>query len=123
MGNANGREEGGGGIGRDDDDSLSGRRSNGESGVGYNHAPNSHPPGRLASSDSMGNNTPPQSPGRSRSPILFAPQVLSIFPFFHNIYLFVAMYIHAHNAHWACECINLNEIFFFLCFHWIWKYL
>jgi len=75
MGNANGREEGGGGIGRDDDDSLSGRRSNGESGVGYNHAPNSHPPGRLASSDSMGNNTPPQSPGRSRSPILFAPQV------------------------------------------------
>ncbi|XP_059430683.1 SNF1-related protein kinase regulatory subunit beta-1 isoform X2 [Corylus avellana] len=75
MGNANGREEGGGGIGRDDDDSLSGRRSNGESGVGYNHAPNSHPPVRLASSDSMGNNTPPQSPGRSRSPILFAPQV------------------------------------------------
>ncbi|XP_040994883.1 SNF1-related protein kinase regulatory subunit beta-1 [Juglans microcarpa x Juglans regia] len=74
MGNANGTE-GGSGIGRDDEDPLSGRRSNGESGFGYNHAPNSHPPERVPSSDSMGNNTPPQSPRRSRSPILFAPQV------------------------------------------------
>lgn len=68
MGNANGREEGA--IGRDDPSG----RSNGDIGVRDNHAPNSYPPGRVASSDSMGN-TPPESPGRSRSPLMFAPQV------------------------------------------------
>lgn len=72
MGNANGREEG---I-EDDRFPVVGGRSNGESG-----------------SESMGiaigNNTPPHSPARSPSPILFAPQVLlfffiprSNFPFF-----------------------------------------
>uniref|UniRef100_A0A2N9FHJ1 Uncharacterized protein n=1 Tax=Fagus sylvatica TaxID=28930 RepID=A0A2N9FHJ1_FAGSY len=57
MGNANGREEG---I-EDDRFPVVGGRSNGESG-----------------SESMGiaigNNTPPHSPARSPSPILFAPQ-------------------------------------------------
>ncbi|KAK9279400.1 hypothetical protein L1049_013079 [Liquidambar formosana] len=68
MGNANGREEGA--NGRDDPSG----RSNGDSGVPENYAPNSHPPGRVGSSDSMGN-TPPASPGRCRSPLMFAPQV------------------------------------------------
>ena len=84
MGNANGREEGGNGIEEDESLSLTGTaRSNGEMGLSYNHA---QVPGRVASSESMGNinnnnsnsnsnNTPPHSPGRSPSPLLFAPQV------------------------------------------------
>lgn len=109
MGNANGREEGGGDIGGDDDDSLSGRRSNGESGVAYIHAPNSHPPVRLASSDSMGNNTPPQSPGRSRSPVLFAPQVLSIFSLF-SLYIYVCMWLCMYTRRTHIGPVNANFI-------------
>lgn len=87
MGNANGREE--------EDESLSltetGRSNGGEMGLSYNHA---QVPGRVASSESMGNidnnnnnNTPPHSPGRSPSPLLFAPQVsfsllFFLFPFY-----------------------------------------
>ncbi|MCI13899.1 SNF1-related protein kinase regulatory subunit beta-1-like, partial [Trifolium medium] len=39
------------------------------------HAPDSRPPVRAFSFDSMAN-SPPQSPRRSISPILFGPQVL-----------------------------------------------
>ncbi|KAK6936888.1 Association with the SNF1 complex (ASC) domain [Dillenia turbinata] len=54
MGNVNGGEEGGGGEGN-----VSGE-----------------PAGRVSSSDYItANNTPPDSPGRSRSPFLFTPQV------------------------------------------------
>ncbi|GKV08273.1 hypothetical protein SLEP1_g19930 [Rubroshorea leprosula] len=66
MGNANGREEGANGS----EDPLG--RSNGES-CG-NYGSNSQAPGRVPSSDSMAN-SPPTSPRRSRSPLLFAPQV------------------------------------------------
>lgn len=55
MGNASGKEEG---------------LSNGESSFSDVNAP----PGRVASSDSMAN-SPPESPPRSRSPLIFAPQV------------------------------------------------
>lgn len=68
MGNANGRDE----VANIRDDPTA--RSNGDSGVRDIYAPNSTHPARVASSDSMGN-TPPQSPGRSRSPLMFAPQV------------------------------------------------
>ncbi|CAK9165699.1 unnamed protein product [Ilex paraguariensis] len=71
MGNANGREDGANGVVGDDPDG----RSNGESGQRDNYAPNWHAPGRVVSSDSMAN-TPPASPGRSRSPLLFAPQIV-----------------------------------------------
>ncbi|MBA0719891.1 hypothetical protein Golax_007538 [Gossypium laxum] len=66
MGNANGRQDGAnGGV-----DDLSGRSNGGEAVV-----PGAAAVGiRVPSSDSMVN-TPPQSPGRSRSPLLFAPQV------------------------------------------------
>lgn len=65
MGNANGREDGaiaGAGV---------------DPSVRVAHAPDSRPPVRAFSSDSMAN-SPPQSPRRSRSPILFGPQVLSL---------------------------------------------
>ncbi|XP_057953340.1 SNF1-related protein kinase regulatory subunit beta-1 [Malania oleifera] len=65
MGNANGRENGG--------DDPSGR-SNGDPPYPDNHAPDPNPPSRVTSSDSMGN-TPPESPGHSRSPVMFAPQL------------------------------------------------
>lgn len=71
MGNANGREDGG------NDPSV---RSNGESGFRDDYIPiqnpNLHPPAqsRVLSSDLMAN-TPPGSPARSRSPLIFAPQV------------------------------------------------
>ncbi|RVW35323.1 hypothetical protein CK203_098697 [Vitis vinifera] len=68
MGNANGREE----VANIRDDPTA--RSNGDSGARDIYAPNSTHPARVASSDSMGN-TPPQSPGRSRSPLMFAPQI------------------------------------------------
>lgn len=68
MGNASGREEGG----TENGDPT--ERSNGESGIPGNYTMNPHRPGRVASSDSM-SNTPPESPGRSRSPLMFAPQV------------------------------------------------
>ncbi|KAK2431351.1 galactose metabolism-related protein [Trifolium repens] len=61
MGNANGREDGAISDGVD----PTGREP---------HAPDSRPPVRAFSSDSMAN-SPPQSPRRSRSPILFGPQV------------------------------------------------
>ena len=71
MGNANGREDAADGGGPDD---VSGRSNGGLSFRG-NHAPITHPPsGRVASSDSMVN-SPPDSPGRSGSPLMFAPQV------------------------------------------------
>ncbi|KAL5580039.1 hypothetical protein UlMin_012481 [Ulmus minor] len=65
MGNVNGREEGG-------DDHPSGGRSNGDLVARGNYAQN---PTRVASSESMGNGTPPGSPRRSVSPILFSSQV------------------------------------------------
>lgn len=58
MGNANGRE-GGAGLGSE-----------------Y-PAMNLNPPSRVTSSDSMGN-SPPDSPGRSRSPLMFNPQVFLV---------------------------------------------
>jgi len=67
MGNANGREDGS--IPATSDPSVV------EPVVGVAHAPDSRPPVRAFSSDSMAN-SPPQSPRRSRSPILFGPQVL-----------------------------------------------
>ncbi|KAA8544489.1 hypothetical protein F0562_022471 [Nyssa sinensis] len=67
MGNANGREE------RTNGGHDPSGRSNGVLGFRDSYAPNSHPP-RVGSSDSMGN-TPPESPGRSRSPVMFAPQI------------------------------------------------
>ncbi|KAF7831497.1 SNF1-related protein kinase regulatory subunit beta-1 [Senna tora] len=68
MGNANGREDGGA-FGGSDDRSVAAA----ESGIRGNYAPASQPPVRPASVDSMAN-SPPPSPGRSRSPVLFAPQ-------------------------------------------------
>ncbi|KAL1307744.1 hypothetical protein AAHE18_17G054800 [Arachis hypogaea] len=66
MGNANGREDGA--IGTAGDTSAA------DSAVRGAHAPDSRPPVRAFSTDSMAN-SPPQSPRRSRSPILFGPQV------------------------------------------------
>ncbi|KAF3969542.1 hypothetical protein CMV_006675 [Castanea mollissima] len=105
MGNANVREEEvGNGIEEDESLSLTetGRSNGGEMGLSYNHA---QVPGRVASSESMGNiidnnnnnnnnnNTPPHSPGRSPSPLLFAPQLPVAplqrgdgLPFFNNIW-------------------------------------
>ncbi|XP_010251718.1 PREDICTED: SNF1-related protein kinase regulatory subunit beta-1 [Nelumbo nucifera] len=68
MGNANGREEGENGG---DDPSV---RSDGETGFRSDFPANSDRPVRVNSLDSMGN-SPPQSPGRSRSPLMFAPQI------------------------------------------------
>uniref|UniRef100_A0A803PYE4 Association with the SNF1 complex (ASC) domain-containing protein n=1 Tax=Cannabis sativa TaxID=3483 RepID=A0A803PYE4_CANSA len=74
MGNANGREDG---IDGENDDHLNNQhpsvgRSNGELAVRDNNAPRT---GRVASSEFMANTTPPGSPRRSVSPILFASQV------------------------------------------------
>ncbi|GMN47048.1 hypothetical protein TIFTF001_016234 [Ficus carica] len=73
MGNANGREEGGG---ADDHHHHPSGRSNGELGArgGYAHR----------SSESMANGSPPASPSRSASPILFSSQVSIL------VYLFVS---------------------------------
>jgi len=71
MGNANGREDGS--ITATVDSPVA------ETVVGVAHAPDSRPPVRAFSSDSMAN-SPPQSPRRSRSPILFGPQVLPANP-------------------------------------------
>lgn len=68
MGNANGREDGS--IPGPADPSVADPAARGT------HAPDSRPPVRAFSSDSMAN-SPPQSPRRSRSPILFGPQVFS----------------------------------------------
>ncbi|KAK4758182.1 hypothetical protein SAY87_019483 [Trapa incisa] len=85
MGNANGREEGADGA----DDHYNGR-SNGELASRRSYAPNAeYLPGRVISSDMMAS-TPPESPGRFRSPLLFAPQVpiaplvRADSPMFHN---------------------------------------
>lgn len=120
MGNANGREE--------EDESLSltetGRSNGGEMGLSYNHA---QVPGRVASSESMGNidnnnnnNTPPHSPGRSPSPLLFAPQVSFSLLFFFFSFLFwvpkstIIIYYHF-------ETLSTSFIYFGLkhrgCFH------
>ncbi|GFZ18069.1 hypothetical protein Acr_26g0013380 [Actinidia rufa] len=72
MGNANGREDAADGG---DPDDVSGR-SNGDLSFRVNHAPSTHPSSeRVASSDWMAN-SPPDSPGRSGSPLLFAPQII-----------------------------------------------
>ncbi|KAK4791405.1 hypothetical protein SAY86_031818 [Trapa natans] len=68
MGNANGREDGGNAS-----DDLSGM-SNGDPAAHQSYAPTSNAPSRVFSSDLMAN-TPPASPGCSRSSLLFAPQV------------------------------------------------
>ncbi|KAF6163891.1 hypothetical protein GIB67_024746 [Kingdonia uniflora] len=68
MGNASGREGGGGG---DHHQSQSSRRSNGGE-ESLNNLDRTIP--GVASSDSM-TNSPPESPGRSRSPLMFTPQV------------------------------------------------
>ncbi|XP_058079228.1 SNF1-related protein kinase regulatory subunit beta-1-like isoform X2 [Magnolia sinica] len=65
MGNTNGREEGENGGGE-----YPPRRSD-----GGDFLENSGCRVRVPSLDAMGNNTPPESPGRSQSPLLFAPQV------------------------------------------------
>lgn len=82
MGNANGREDG----------SIS---DAGDPAVRAPHASDSRPPVRAFSSDSMAN-SPPQSPRRSRSPILFGPQVLplSLQSFF--VVLFTSFYAFLH---------------------------
>ncbi|GAB4859278.1 galactose metabolism- protein [Ancistrocladus abbreviatus] len=72
MGNASGREDGANGV--DDSAASVYGRSNGGSTYGNDHARNQNPPARVASSDSMAN-SPPASPGPSRSPLMFAPQV------------------------------------------------
>ncbi|XP_028758078.1 SNF1-related protein kinase regulatory subunit beta-1-like isoform X1 [Neltuma alba] len=64
MGNANGREDGA--IGSDDQSAAG-------SDIRSSYAPTSQPPVRASSIDPMAN-SPPPSPGRSRSPVLFAPQ-------------------------------------------------
>ena len=74
MGNANGREDGSIGTG---DPSV---RSAAEAGLRGNYAPNSQPPIRPVSSDSMAN-SPPQSPRRSTSPVL---QCINDFNPFHD---------------------------------------
>ncbi|KAI3905756.1 hypothetical protein MKW92_010551 [Papaver armeniacum] len=68
MGNANGREEGE--NGGDDPSAI----SDGVGGIEAGFPPNLDRPVRVTSYDSMGN-SPPESPGRSRSPLMFAPQV------------------------------------------------
>ncbi|RYR45745.1 hypothetical protein Ahy_A07g031542 isoform A [Arachis hypogaea] len=75
MGNANGREDGA--IGTAGDTSAA------DSAVRGAHAPDSRPPVRAFSTDSMAN-SPPQSPRRSRSPILFGPQAYHHEPSFYN---------------------------------------
>ncbi|CAL5335909.1 unnamed protein product [Camellia sinensis] len=73
MGNANGREDlANGGP----DDPSTG--SNGELRFRPNYLPNSiPPPARLPSPDLM-TNSPPASPARFRSPLMFVPQVSSL---------------------------------------------
>ncbi|EXB54662.1 SNF1-related protein kinase regulatory subunit beta-1 [Morus notabilis] len=72
MGNANGREEGAdGGTDDDHDHPSEGGRSNGELSARGGYA---HRAGRVASSESMANSSPPGSPRRSVTPILFASQ-------------------------------------------------
>jgi len=67
MGNANGREDG----------SIPPAAADPSAAARGTHAPPvSLPPVRAFSSDSMAN-SPPHSPRRSRSPILFGPQVFS----------------------------------------------
>ncbi|GAB4825365.1 galactose metabolism- protein [Ancistrocladus abbreviatus] len=72
MGNATGRE--GGANGLDDPPAAMCGRSNGVSAYSNDHTLNPDPAGLVASSDSMAN-SPPASPGRSGSPLMFAPQV------------------------------------------------
>ncbi|KAL5707615.1 galactose metabolism-related protein [Ranunculus cassubicifolius] len=67
MGNANGREDG-----SDNDPS---RRSIDEDNGPLSFPMNPDRPIRVPSSDSMGANSPPASPGPSRSPLMFAPQL------------------------------------------------
>lgn len=86
MGNANGREEGADGVKDDHHHPSGGGRSNGELGVSGNHALRT---GRVASSESMANTTPPGSPRRSVSPILFASQVIKFSLCLSYIYVYI----------------------------------
>lgn len=92
MGNANGREQSTPGApaagGRADVDAQSPAISSVNSETS-----------NVVSSDSMGN-TPPHSPGKFRSPILFAPQV-NISLFFHHIFI-------------SCELGLCQFLFFFI---------
>lgn len=84
MGNANAREDGAALAGAGGGDEASGRRSSVESGVVEDHyALNS----RVPSADLMVN-SPPQSPPRSASPLLFGPQV-SIFMIIFSCLLYI----------------------------------
>ncbi|KAL5699570.1 galactose metabolism-related protein [Ranunculus cassubicifolius] len=78
MGNANGREDG-------SDNDPSGRSIDEDNINGPLSFPmNPDRPIRVPSSDSMGANSPPASPGPSRSPLMFAPQVTNILhKYFH----------------------------------------
>lgn len=120
MGNANGREDGANGRNEDDDESLTGGRSNGDLGMRGNYA---RPPGRMVSSESMENSTPPGSPRRAVSPILFGSQVFLLFYLFmleYNVCIFLDDYFDL--VLWMRIRLNYND--FNLCFFccW-WKYL
>lgn len=67
MGNAGAKEADNGAGGPDEE-------------AGSDGEPRSEGVRRVGSSDSI-DNTPPESPGRSRSPLMFAPQVLSLLRF------------------------------------------
>ena len=100
MGNANGREEGAnGGV-----DDLSGRSNGGEPVVPG--AASAAAAARVPSSDSMAH-TPPQSPRRSRSPLLFAPQVC-IFEF-----PLIRTSIFSFSSHLNYSLLRINKITFF----------
>ncbi|GMG98840.1 hypothetical protein Nepgr_000680 [Nepenthes gracilis] len=71
MGNASGREDGSNGV---DDPTASYGRSNGAVSYGVDDGPMTNTPAFVASTDSMGN-SPPASPGRSQSPLMFSPQL------------------------------------------------
>lgn len=94
MGNANAREDGAAVDGEGDGDEVSGRRSNVESGIveDYN-ALNS----RVPSADLMVN-SPPQSPLRSTSPLLFGPQV-------SNFMLIFSYLLYIHMKQYMCVCV------------------
>ncbi|KAL2316927.1 hypothetical protein Fmac_030803 [Flemingia macrophylla] len=79
MGNANGREDG---------SIPAADPAVAEASVRLPHAPDSRPAVRAFSSDSMAN-SPPQSPRRSRSPILFGPQLERDFGFVRSARFFV----------------------------------
>jgi hypothetical protein len=52
-----------------------------------------------------------RAPGALDPPSCLLLRCSQSFPSF-IIYICLWLCIYTHNAHWACECINLNEIFF-----------